>query len=429
MEKFQVVVVGGGPAGSAAAYAASKAGAQTLVLERGHEVGSKTVSGGLLYTHVLKDLYGEFWADEQPPFERWISRYILGLLGESSATLIDHYNGDFGRPPYNSVSVLRSRLDKWLAQKAQEAGAVVATSTKVDSLLVDKGRVKGIVSGGDQIDADVVIICDGVNSLVSKNASFKGEWAGSTLGVGVKQLIELPTGKLEERFALKGLEGVEYTFIGRPRGVEGGGFVYTNRDTVSLGIILNLDSAVKNNVDMAAAIEDFKSHPFVSKLIADGTLLEYSACLVAEGGLQMTPKLYGDGYLVAGSAAGFVLNNGFNLRGMDFAIGSGRIAGQVAAEAVKRGDTSSTVLSAYPESLNKSFVLTHLRTYRNYPRFFSNKRLYDVYPEVVNSLMTQMYRVDGSDRGHLLGVLRRTIRGKTSIYTMLRDAWEAARNL
>ncbi|MEM0120735.1 MAG: FAD-dependent oxidoreductase, partial [Thermoprotei archaeon] len=75
MEKFQVVVVGGGPAGSAAAYVAAKAGVQVLLLERGPEVGSKTVSGGLLYTHVLRDLYGEFWAEEDPPFERWITRY------------------------------------------------------------------------------------------------------------------------------------------------------------------------------------------------------------------------------------------------------------------------------------------------------------------------------------------------------------------
>jgi electron transfer flavoprotein-quinone oxidoreductase len=429
MEKFQVLVIGGGPAGSAAAYAAAKAGVQVLLLERGHEVGSKTVSGGLLYTHVLRGLYGDFWAEEDPPFERWISRYVLGFLGDSSATLIDHYDTSFGEPPYNSVSVLRNKLDKWLAQKAQEAGAMIVTGTRVDELLEENGRVKGIVSGGDQIEADVTVVCDGINSLLTKKKGFRSEWAGSTLGIGVKQVIELPTGKLEERFLLSGLEGVEYTFLGRPKGAEGGAFLYTNKESLSLGVILNMQSAVENNLDISMVTEDFKSHPFIEKLIAEGTLVEYSACLVAEGGLDMVPRLFGDGFLVAGSAAGFVLNNGFNLRGMDFAVGSGRIAGEVAAKAVKTGDTSSRVLGEYTHLLENSFVLKHLRRYKNYPKFFANRRLYDAYPEVINSFLHEMYSVDGGDRGHLLSVLRRNLEGKASLYSLIKDAWDAARNL
>lgn len=429
MERFQVVVVGGGPAGSAAAYAAAKAGAEVLLLERGGDFGSKTVSGGLLYTHVLKNLYGDFWSGEQPPFERWISRYVLGILGESSATLVDYYDPAFNNPPFNSVSVLRNRLDKWLAQKAQEAGAVLATGVKVDDLLMDGGKVRGIVSGGDQIEANVTIICDGINSLLSKKKGFRGEWLGSTLGIGVKQVIELPTGKLEERFSLKGLEGVEYTFIGHPAGVEGGAFLYTNRDSLSLGVILNMESVVEKGVEMSAVTEEFKSHPLISKLIADGTLVEYSTCLVAEGGIDMVPTLFGDGFLVAGSAAGLVLNNGFNLRGMDFAIGSGGIAGEVAAKAVKAGDASKNALAEYVQRLENSFVLRHLRTYRNYPKFFAKKRLYKEYPEIINGFLHEMYSVSEEGRGHLLDVLRKEMRGKASLYSVLRDAWEAARTL
>ncbi|MEM0320783.1 MAG: FAD-dependent oxidoreductase [Thermoprotei archaeon] len=429
MEKFQVVVVGGGPAGSAAAYVAAKAGVQVLLLERGPEVGSKTVSGGLLYTHVLRDLYGEFWAEEDPPFERWITRYVLGFLGDSSATLIDHYNKVFNEPPYNSVSVLRTRLDKWLAQKAQEAGAMVVTGTRVDDLWEENGIVKGVVSGGDQIGADITLVCDGINSLLTKKRGFRREWAGSTLGIGVKQVVELPQGTLEERFSLNGREGVEYTFLGSPKGVEGGAFLYTNRDSVSFGIILNMESVVQNKVDISMVTENFKSHPFIEKLVRGGTLVEYSACLVAEGGLNMVPRLYGDVFLVAGSAAGFVLNNGFNLRGMDFAIGSGRIAGELAAKAVKLGDTTSRVLKEYTQMLEQSFVLKHLKRYTNYPKFFANRRLYDAYPEVLNGFLHDMYYVDEHDRGHLFDVLRRNLRGKASIYNLLKDAWDAARNL
>lgn len=429
MEKFQVIVVGGGPAGAAAAYAAAKAGAEVLLLERGADFGSKTVSGGLLYTHVLKDLYGDFWSEEQPPFERWISRYVLGILGDSSATLVDYYDPAFGNPPFNTVSVLRSRLDKWLAKKAQEAGVAVATGVRVDDLAMDGQRVKGVVSGGDQIDADITILCDGVNSLLAKKRGFRQEWRGSALGIGVKQVIELPAGKLEERFLLRGLEGVEYTFLGRPAGVEGGAFLYTNRESLSLGIILNMESVVEKGVEMSEVTEEFKSHPLISKLIADGTLVEYSTCLVAEGGIEMVPTLFGDGFLVAGSAAGFVLNNGFNLRGMDFAIGSGKIAGEVAARAVKAGDTSKRALAEYEQRLANSFVLRDLRRYRNYPKFFTKRRLYKEYPEIVNSFLHEMYTVTGEDRGHMWDVLRRQMKGKASLIDIMRDAWEAARTL
>lgn len=429
MEKFQIVVVGGGPAGCAAAYAAAKAGAEVLLLERGPDFGSKTVSGGLLYTHVLKEVYGDFWREEQPPFERWISRYVLGFLGDSSATLIDYYNPKFNEPPFNSVSVLRSKLDKWLAKKAQEAGAVVATGVRVDDLLVEGGVVRGIASGGEQIGADVTIICDGVNSLLAKKRGFRSEWLGKTLGIGVKQVIELPTGKLEERFSLKGLEGVEYTFIGRPAGVEGGAFLYTNRDSISLGLILNMESVVERGVEISEVTEEFKSHPFISKLIVDGTLVEYSGCLVAEGGIKMVPTLFGDGFLVAGSAAGLVLNNGFNLRGMDFAIGSGKTAGEVAAKAVRAGDTSKKTLAEYAKRLEESFVLKHLRRYRDYPKFFAKSRLYRAYPEMINGFLHEMYSVSKGDRGHMLDVLRREMKGRVRLYQLLKDAWDAARTL
>jgi electron transfer flavoprotein-quinone oxidoreductase len=429
MEKFDVIVVGAGPAGSTAAHVAAKAGAQVLLLERGPEAGSKTVSGGLLYTHVLRELFPKFWEEEDSPFERWICRYVVGFLTPTRYTCLDFFDSSFGQPPFNTVSVLRSRLDKWLTSKAQEAGAVFAAGVKVDDLIKENGKVTGIKAGSDEIHADVVIVCDGVNSLLAKSLGVRSEWNGSQLGIGVKQVFEIPRKTLETRFGLTDRSGVEYTFLGLPNKVEGGGFLYTNKDSVSLGLILNMESVVKQKLECSEVVEDFRSHPLISRLISDGTLLEYSTCLVAEGGFNMIPQLYGAGFLVAGSAAALVLNTGFNLRGMDFAIGSGKIAGEVAAFAVKEKDCSASYLSKYKQRVMQSFVLRDLKRYKNYPSFFKKPRLYFEYPELINEFLHNAYFVNGEDKGHLYGLFRQSAKHKLSTLSVLRDLWEASRTL
>jgi len=429
MEKFGVIVVGAGPAGSTAAYVAAKAGAQVLLLERGPQPGSKTVSGGLLYTHVLHELFPKFWEEEDSPFERWIDRYIVGFLTPNRCTCIDFFDPSLSQPPFNTVSVLRNRLDKWLASKAQEAGAVLAAGVKVDALIKEDGKVTGVKAGSDEIHSDVVIVCDGINSLLTKSFGARSEWNGARLGMGVKQVIEIPQKILETRFGLSEQSGVEYTFLGLPSRVEGGGFLYTNKDSVSLGLILNMESVVKRKLEFSEIIEDFRCHPLISRLTSDGKLLEYNTCLVVEGGFNMVPQLYGAGFLVAGSAAAFVLNTGFNLRGMDFAIGSGKIAGEIASMAVKEKDSSTSFLSRYEQRLKQSFVLRDLLRYRNYPTFFKKARLYFEYPEFVNELMYNAYFVDGEDKGHLYGLFKRSMKNRLSTLSVLKDLWEASRTL
>jgi len=425
MEKFELAIVGGGPAGLTCAYVASKLGVQTIVLERGNSPGTKTVSGGLLYTHVLKQIFPNFW--EEGFFERVIERYLLTFLSKDRATSLDFFDTTMSKPPYNAVSVLRSKLDRWLASKAQEAGAFIATGVRVDELLKENGKVVGLKSGSDEIRCDIVVVCDGINSLVSKSSGVLKEWKGRQLGIGVKQVLRLDKNKIEERFLLKERGGVEYTFLGFPEGVEGGGFLYTNYDSLSLGLILNMESVVKQKVEMWKVLEDFKSHPFVSRLVEGAEVEEYSTCLVAEGGLEMVPTLYSNGYLLAGSAAGLVLNTGFNLRGMDFAIASGAIAGEVAAQAIKRKEFSSNFLSIYEKKLKESFVLRDLKRYSRYPAFFSNERLYSAYPRLVNEFLHGAYFVDGSDKGHLYDIMKSAMRDKVSAIGVLKDLVEAMR--
>ena len=429
MEKFDVVVVGAGLAGSAAAYTAARAGLQVILAERGSRPGTKTVSGGLLYTHALSKLVPKFWEEDPSPMERAIERNVLSLLTPTRAVSLDFFDAGFGEPPFNSFSVLRGRLDPWLAARAEAAGATPVYGIKVDALVREGSRVVGIRADSDEIRADVVILADGSNALLARRAGQQPEADPQYVGVGVKQVIGLPPGEVERRFLLKGRSGAQYTSVGYPGETEGGGFVYTNRDSLSLGMILNMRSLVDHGVMMYDVMEEFKQHPLIARMIEGGTLLEYSGCFVGEGGYNSLPQLYGDGFLLAGAAAGFFLNTGFTLRGMDFALESGRLAGDVAAAAVTAKDTSASALQRYHAALESSFVLKELRAFRGYPRIFGNPRLYAKYPRAAGSLLHAMFSVDGVSRRHLSRLLLETTRGVGSPLDLLGDVWKAMRTL
>ena len=428
-EKFDVAVVGGGLAGLTAALVAARAGHQVILAERGTRPGSKTVSGGLLYTHGLARLFPEFWKEEPCPVERAIDRNVLSFLTPTRALSVDYFDSAFSRPPYNAFSVLRGRLDPWLAQKAEAAGVMPVYGVKVDGLVREGGRVVGIRTGEDEIRADVVILAEGSNALLSRRAGQQPEADPSWVGVGVKQVIGLPPGEVERRFQLTGIAGTQYSTIGFPEHVEGGGFLYTNRDSLSIGIILNLRSLVERNVAMYEVLEEYKQHPFIARLLEGGSLLEYSGCFVGEGGWEAAPEPYGDGYLLAGAAAGFFLNPGFTLRGMDFAIESGRIAGEVAAAAVREKDPSRARLASYASALGESFVYRELRAFRGYPGVFSNPRMYGTYPAMVTELLHRAFFVDGGSRPHLARLLLDLPRGRASPVELVRDLTRAMRSL
>jgi electron transfer flavoprotein-quinone oxidoreductase len=423
MDRFDVVVVGAGLAGCAAAYAAAREGLQVVLAERGTGPGTKTVSGGLLYTHVLGRMFPKFWEEEPCPVERAIDRNVVSLLTPTRAVSVDYFDAEFSQPPFNAFSVLRSKLDPWLAAKAEGAGAVPVYGIKIDALLRENDHVVGIRAGEDEIRADVVILAEGSNAILSGGVAPGRNTDPSVVGVGVKQVIGFPTGEVARRFQLRGISGTEYTTVGFPPGVEGGGFLYTNRETISLGVILSMESLVRSRVSMFDVLEEYKQHPLISRLVDGGNLLEYSGCFVEEGGWNRLTALYGDGYLVAGSAAGLFLNTGFTLRGMDFALESGRLAGEAAVRAVRSKNATAVGLASYRTALDESFVLKELRAFRGYPEVFRNPRLYSTYPELMASLMHRAFLTDGSGRPHLQKLLMESVRGRASLLQVARDAF------
>ncbi len=428
-EKFTAIVVGAGPAGSTAAWLLAKEGHDVALVERGTSPGSKNMYGGRMYSHALNRIMPGFW--EEAPVERAISRETITFLSGDQSVSIVCNNMGWAADPYHSFTLLRAEFDTWLASKAEEAGALLACGIRVDDLLIDGGRVTGIRAGDEEMLADVVVAADGVNSILAQKAGWAKMFAPSQVATGVKQIIELPAETINQRFQLDGNNGAARLFVGDcSNGMQGGGFLYTNKSSVSLGLVINAGELRKSEVKLCDLMEDFKSNPHIAPLIEGGQVAEYSAHLVPEAGLAMMPQLYGDGMVVVGDAAGFVLNLGYTVRGMDFAIASGEAAARAIMEAKARNDFSRRGLSRYKELLEQSFVLRDLEAYRKAPGFLENERMFKAYPKLAAGLATGLFTVDGAPPVHLMKmVFGRIKQSGISLVQLARDGWKGARNL
>lgn len=394
-EKFDAIIVGAGISGCIAAYVMAKAGLDVLVIERGDTAGSKNMTGGRLYTHSLEEIMPGF--THTAPVERKVVRERISFLTTESAVTLDYLTGTpHQASDAESWTVLRHTFDSWLMAQAEAVGAQFITGVRVDSLLRQDGRVTGVQAGDDTLEANVVLLADGVNSLLGRAIGMVQESSPHHYAVGVKEVISLPSAQIQERFGLTGNEGVAWLFAGSPSdGLMGGGFLYTNRDTLSLGLVCGLDGIKHARKSVPQMLEDFKQHPAVRPLIEGGTLLEYSAHLVPEGGIDMVPTLVEDGVMIVGDAAGMCLNLGYTVRGMDLAITAANVAAQTVIAAKDANDFSKGKLQAYPNALEKSAVLRDMHHYRRLPAMMENPRIFQQYPQMATDLMASLFTVNG----------------------------------
>lgn len=427
MEGVDCIVVGGGLAGLSAAYGLASAGAEVMVLERGDCSGSKNVTGGRLYLSPLEGIYPELWPEA--PFERAVARELVSLVSDGAETTIETSARRFVGEHPQSFTVVRAKLDRWLAERAAEKGAVVVPNMKVDELLCGHGsnpRVTGIRAGEDEIAAGVVVIAEGVLGLLSTRAGLRPAPEAKDHALGFKEVIELAPEVIEDRWHLRPGEGAAHLFVGSVTDhLPGGGFLYTNRDSISLGLVVTMDAlrARPGDVRSWQLLDQFKQLPTVASLISGGTSVEYSAHAIAEGGIAKVPRLSGGGYVVVGDAAGLSLNALVTVRGMDFAIASGFHAAETVAAALAAGDTTAAGLAGYDRRLRESFVLGDLETARAIPRLMSNPRLFAHYPEAVCSLMTDIYTISPLHTPRISQRIRTAARADFVNLTALRDVW------
>jgi electron transfer flavoprotein-quinone oxidoreductase len=424
-ESFDVIIIGAGPGGTSAAYALAKDGYDVLVIERGKYVGSKNVFGGRIYSYPFRELYGEAW--REAPVERYITHENLVFMSETSAFTIQFEDSRAGEEA-KSFTAVRRKFDRWMADMAEAEGATVITGIRVDDLWMDGGRVVGVVAGPDRVRANVVIGADGAISTFARRAGLRGDILPEEMAVGVKEIIDLPKNVIEERFNLGPDEGAVYIFSGYASGyLRGGGFLYTNKTNLSLGLVIRSEDLSARRVGVHEVMENFRLHPAVQKFVKGGKVVEYSAHLVPEVGRTAMRGFCSDGFLAVGDAAGFLLNNGYTFRGVDLAVSSGVAAAEAAKEACEAGRFDRAALSAYDRQLREGGLLGEMETFSRALRFMENPRLYDLYPQLICDIAQKVYSVEGMGKERVLDVVLEESKGRLPLFRTLLDMLGGAR--
>jgi electron transfer flavoprotein-quinone oxidoreductase len=424
MEKVEVVVVGAGLAGLATATVLAEGGVEVLVVERGDYPGSKNVTGGRLYLEPVRPYLSETIVWDDAPLERRVVKERLTMMAPESSITVELSSERFRQPPYPSYTLLHSTFDRWFADQAAERGALVIPGYKVDDLLIENGQVVGIVSAGDEIRADAIVAADGVLSFMAERAGLREQLAAKDVAVSAKEVIELPPQTIEERFGVEEGEGAAQLFFGSlTQGMFGGGFLYTNRESLSLGLVIAIHDLMEKQPPVSPhdLLEDFRARPEIRPLIAGGHPVEYSAHILPEGGFRALPRLVTDGMVVVGDAAGLALNMGVIVRGLDFALASGVMAARALLRAREQGDFSAASLAYYETLLRDSFVWKDLQTFQHMPDFLANPRLFEFYPSVACDLLEQIMWIGEQPKEKLSKTALRAVRQNLLRADVLRD--------
>jgi electron transfer flavoprotein-quinone oxidoreductase len=399
-ERFDAIVVGAGPSGNAAAYTMAKRGLKVLQLERGEYPGSKNVQGAILYANALEKLIPDF--REDAPLERHIIEQRLWTMDETSHTGLHHRSDDFNEERPNRYTIIRAQFDKWFSRKVRDAGVLLLCETTVTALLRDeKGTVVGVQTDreGGAVYADIVVLAEGVNGLVGQRSGLRPELRPDTVALAVKEMHFLPPEVIQSRFNLKGNEGVVIEAMGTiTAGMTGTGFLYTNQESISIGIGCIVSDFAESAVTPYGLLEAFKAHPSIKPLLENSECKEYAAHLIPEGGYKAMPELCGDGWIVVGDAGQFV--NAVHREGSNLAMTTGRIAGELVADLKERqAPCSKAELGQYRQRLEATFVMKDLKKYRGIPDFLhGNKQVFGLYPRLFNAAARNWFRVDGIDK-------------------------------
>ncbi len=413
----EVIVVGGGPAGIACAITLARAGKEVVLIERGLFAGSKNVFGGAIYTQPTKEIFPNF--ETEAPVERRNIEHKFMILGQEDSTTISY------RKDENvSYSVIRGKFDRWAAEEAKKAGVILVEQTVVKELIKNGSTVIGVKTELEDYYANIVILADGVNSLLAKQIGLREKFEPKDVALSVKEVIKLDKTTINQRFNVEDGQGVIGEIFGGPMlGLLGLGFMYTNIDTVTIGLGVTLEDLVKNNYRPFEILDQLKLHPAIAPLIKDGELKEYSAHLIPEGGYKKIPQLCDNGVMIVGDA-GMLVNN-LHWEGTNLAMISGKLAALTAIEALNRKKYSKKILSAYEKSLKKSFVLKDMHTYRDLMDAMHNRQsaFLKYYLMKINSFFNMFTSVDGIPKKEHYHKFIKSIFTDRKISELFKDFW------
>jgi electron transfer flavoprotein-quinone oxidoreductase len=389
------VVVGAGPAGSAAALQMARDGLDVVLLERGTRPGEKNVMSGILITKTLAELIPDF-VHRAPLQRRIASGYAMHYLTADAVVTLPTLR-DYRRPlpPPPCFTVFRAEFDAWFADQAVTAGAELFTSTLVEELLWEDGRVTGVRTVRGDLRARVVIGADGVNSTVAEKSGLRTELSPGEVSLIAREVLDLPPSVIEERFALPPGEGIINLFIGAVLGADGRPGVYytelyTNWDSLSLTSEVRLNALQECGVPAYEVMAARERHPHIARLIEGSTLREYEAHLIPWGGVDDLAQLYGDGVLLVGDAGKFTTQDGV---GSWPAMASGKAAARTVLHACECKDFSRDTLSAYVGYLDKEGLIdTQREARREWSTDAKRRRILDRRPDQLVALARRYFR-------------------------------------
>ncbi|MFW6270284.1 MAG: FAD-dependent oxidoreductase [Bacillota bacterium] len=361
-DRYDVIIVGAGPAGSAAAIICAQNNLSVALIEKGKYPGSKNMFGGTIYSDVVAKIIPEFW--KEAPLERAVASEILYLMEPSSFVQLGFTSYNFLKTPFNTFTVIRSRFDKWLAGKAEKAGVHLMNETLVEDLLYEKDgilskKVGGVLlSDGSKIYSDIVILAEGALADLARKSGLRNQIKSTHLTLYVKEILSLPEEIIEARFNLEKNEGANIGMIGYPTaGAVGKGGIWVNKDTISIIVGGYLDQLIKNGLNPYQLLIRLKEHPRIKRLLDGAKTVEYLSKVIPKGGYRDIANLYDDGILLAGDVGMLVSGR----HGTDVAMLSGKYAGETAIQAKAKGDFSKKILSAYSVKIQNSFFVENLR--------------------------------------------------------------------
>lgn len=433
--EFDIVVVGAGRAGAAAAYKLANEGFDVALVERAKQPGMKNVTGGVLYGEGLANLVPEF--PEKAPLERHVVEHNIRLLHGDAEVGVSYRDLDLQEEP--NYTLILGKFDRWLVEKTEEQGAVFLPETAVQDVSQnDDGAVVHTDREGGDISCRAIIGADGINTTVGRATDIRRTMRNDDMALSVKKVIDLNRETINERFNLESNEGAAYIYTGFPEGAPGiGYFIYTYRDAISVGAVGPLDvlrwlgdeAYAETGTPLYSLLEQFMELDTVRPYVRGDVLQEYQGILIPEHSYDTLPDRHDRRVALIGDAAGLVLNKGYTFRGLDYGVTSGINAAN-AAKACRRDGNWDTFGERYNKRLESSYVLKDMKQHRRLPSFLENERVYDVYPELAAGTLRGMYSSKTDGEGLTWRQAWRAFRqSDAGMIDLIRDGYHAVRSL
>lgn len=250
----------------------------------------------------------------------------------------------------------------------------------------------GVICGDDILRARYVVLAEGANSVLAEHHGLVTRPAGESMALGIKEVLSLETPIIEARFHLENNEGAAILFSGEIcDDLPGGAFLYTNQQTLSLGIVCPLSSLAQNRVPASELLARFKTHPAVRPLIKNSETLEYGAHLVPEGGLRNMPVQFaGNGWLLVGDALRSCVNTGISVRGMDMAFIGAQAAAQTLISACQQREPQN-LFPIYHHNVEHSLLWDVLQRYQHVPALLQRPSWYRTWPALMQDISRDLW--------------------------------------